>query len=88
MARTDDGVELIVGCRWDAHAGPVVVVGLGGIYTELLGDVRIALAPTDESTVEGLLRSLRGASLLYGISRPAAGRCCRRPAGPPSPSPG
>lgn len=67
MARTDDGVELIVGCRWDAHAGPVVVVGLGGIYTELLGDVRIALAPTDESTVEGLLRSLRGASLLYGI---------------------
>ncbi|HSL96446.1 MAG TPA: acetate--CoA ligase family protein, partial [Thermoleophilia bacterium] len=36
MAPVADGVELIVGCRWDPHFGPVVLVGLGGLYAELL----------------------------------------------------
>ena len=42
---TEGGVELIVGCRRDPRFGPLVLVGLGGIYAELLRDVRVALAP-------------------------------------------
>jgi acetate---CoA ligase (ADP-forming) len=66
MAALDGGAELIVGCRRDARFGPVALVGLGGIYAEILRDVAVALAPIDELTAEALLRSLRGAPLLLG----------------------
>ena len=39
------GAELIVGCRCDPRFGPIVLVGLGGIYAELLRDVAVTLAP-------------------------------------------
>jgi hypothetical protein len=72
MAPVDEGVELIVGCRQDPRFGPVVLVGLGGLYTELLRDVRTALAPIDEAEAEKLVRELRGAPLLTGLrGRPA-----------------
>jgi len=66
MARLQDGVELIAGVRWDPRFGPVVLVGLGGVHTETLGDVRLALGPLDTDGAEALLRSLRGAPLLLG----------------------
>ena len=66
MAPLPDGVELIVGCRWDERFGPLVTVGLGGLYTELLADTRTALAPVDELVAERLLLELRGAALLRG----------------------
>jgi acyl-CoA synthetase (NDP forming) len=59
-------VELIVGARWDQGFGPVVLVGLGGIYAETLRDAAVALAPVDEDGALDLLRSLRGAPLLLG----------------------
>ncbi len=61
-----EGVELIVGAKRDLRFGAVVLVGLGGVYAEILDDVAVALAPIDESTAERLIRSLRGASLLDG----------------------
>jgi succinyl-CoA synthetase beta subunit len=66
MAPLGEGVELIVGCRRDARFGPILLVGLGGLYAELLEDVVAALAPADVLQVESLLRSLRGADLLTG----------------------
>jgi acyl-CoA synthetase (NDP forming) len=66
MAPLGDGVELIVGARWDARFGPIVLVGLGGVYTELFRDAAVALAPVDDTEAERLLRSLRGAQLLLG----------------------
>jgi hypothetical protein len=60
------GVELIVGCRRDPRFGPLVLVGLGGIYAELLHDVRLALAPAGADELEALLLSLRGADVLTG----------------------
>jgi len=66
MVDTAAGVELLVGCRQDARFGPLLTVGLGGIYTELLADTRTALAPVDEATATRLLRALRGAPLLDG----------------------
>jgi len=66
MAPVDEGVELIVGAKRDPRFGAVVLVGLGGVYAELLNDVAVALAPVGEHEAERLLRSLRGAPLLAG----------------------
>lgn len=72
MAPLADGVELILGARVDPRFGPVALVGLGGIYAEVLKDVAVELAPVDLAGAERLLRSLRGAPLLTGArGRPA-----------------
>jgi succinyl-CoA synthetase beta subunit len=66
MAASVDGIELIVGVRRDPSFGPVVVIGMGGVYAELLDDVAVALAPLSQEVTEQLIRSLRGAPLLVG----------------------
>jgi acyl-CoA synthetase (NDP forming) len=72
MAPVADGIELIVGARRDPRFGPVALVGLGGIYAELLGDVGVALAPLDRGEAMRLLESLQGAALLEGARGRAA----------------
>jgi acyl-CoA synthetase (NDP forming) len=57
---------MIVGCRRDPRFGPLVLVGLGGVYAEVLRDVAVTLAPADPDELERLIRSLRGAALLTG----------------------
>jgi len=59
------GVELIVAARADAIV-PALVVGLGGVWTEVLTDVAIVPLPATAARIEGALRSLRGAPLLTG----------------------
>lgn len=66
MVDASAGAELIVGCRRDPRFGPLVLVGLGGVYAELLRDVAVALAPAGADELEELLRSLRGAGVLTG----------------------
>ncbi len=66
QADTTRGVELIVGSRLDPRFGPVLAVGLGGVFTEVLDDVAVALGPVSTATATALLRSLRGAPLLTG----------------------
>jgi acyl-CoA synthetase (NDP forming) len=66
MAPVADGVELLIGARWAARFGPVVLAGLGGLYTETLRDVAVAMAPLDEAGARRLLLSLRAAPLLLG----------------------
>jgi len=71
-APVEEGIELIVGSRRDPRFGPVTLVGMGGLYTEVLGDVAVALAPIGEDEAERLICSLRGAPLLLGArGRPA-----------------
>ena len=60
------GVELIAGCRWTAAGGPLALVGAGGVYTEVFGDTRTALAPVGEAVAAGLIGRLRVAALLHG----------------------
>jgi acyl-CoA synthetase (NDP forming) len=72
MADLSRGVEVIVGVRQDPRFGPVAMVGLGGVFTEVLADVAFALAPVSEAAARGMLLSLRGAPLLRGArGRPA-----------------
>ena len=58
------GQELIVGARRDPAWGPVLVAGLGGVWTEALGDVRLIPARASPARIEAALRSLRAARLL------------------------
>ncbi|HWE13098.1 MAG TPA: acetate--CoA ligase family protein [Solirubrobacteraceae bacterium] len=67
MAPLADGVELLIGARWDARFGPVALAGAGGIHAEVLRDTAVALAPVDEAEAEAMLRSLRIAPLLLGM---------------------
>jgi acyl-CoA synthetase (NDP forming) len=66
MESADDGFELIVGVRRDPRFGPILLVGAGGLYAELLRDTAVALAPVEPDEAERLLRSLACAPILAG----------------------
>lgn len=60
------GTELIAGISRDPVFGPVVMVGMGGIYAEVLRDVALQPAPVSEAQAEAMIRSLRLFPLLDG----------------------
>ncbi len=60
------GVEVAVGALRDPVFGPVVMVGLGGIWIEVLADVAFALAPLDRRDARELLDRLQGRRVLDG----------------------
>jgi succinyl-CoA synthetase beta subunit len=61
----EPGLELLVAARRDAVV-PALVLGLGGVWTELLDDVAIVPLPASAARVERALRALRAAPLLTG----------------------
>jgi acetate---CoA ligase (ADP-forming) len=61
------GLELIAGMRRDPQFGPIVVVGLGGVLTEVLDDVVLGLAPLSPAMAASMLAGLRGARVLDGV---------------------
>jgi acyl-CoA synthetase (NDP forming) len=60
------GVELLVGVVTDPAWGQVLAVGLGGVWTEILGDTALIVLPADRELILASLRGLRGAPLLDG----------------------
>lgn len=69
------GRELVVGMVRDPQFGPCVMFGLGGIYTEILGDVTFRPAPLGESDAEEMIGEIRGHKILGAIrGMPAADR--------------
>jgi acyl-CoA synthetase (NDP forming) len=58
------GVEIVVGARRDPAWGPTLMIGLGGVFTEALKDVRFLPADSHPATIEAELTKLRGAKLL------------------------
>ncbi|MEV7005091.1 acetate--CoA ligase family protein [Streptosporangium sp. NPDC051022] len=61
------GVELVAGVRRDPVWGAVVVVGLGGVFVEVLRDVAIRALPVTADDVADMLAGLRGRALLDGV---------------------
>ena len=61
-----DGLEVIVGASVDPAFGPVVMVGLGGVHTEILKDVSFRLAPIERFDAVEMIEELRGYQLLLG----------------------
>jgi hypothetical protein len=66
MVDSTNGVEIIVGITQDQRFGAVLLVGLGGVLTEVLKDSVLALAPVDAESAREMLLSLKGAPLLMG----------------------
>ncbi len=61
------GVELMVGAKRDPGWGTVLLLGLGGIWVEALGDVQLLAGTADEAQIRDALGNLRAAKLLAGI---------------------
>jgi 3-hydroxypropionyl-CoA synthetase (ADP-forming) len=61
------GVELIVGIQNDPQFGPVIMVGLGGIMTEVMKDVAFRMLPITTSDAKSMLNELKGSALLKGF---------------------
>ena len=58
--------EVIAGVRIDPLAGPIVVVGVGGVLAEIYGDVSIRLAPVDQEDALAMLGEVKGLAPLFG----------------------
>jgi len=61
------GTEVLIGARTDPQYGPFLMVGLGGIFVEVLKDVSIRLLPVDEREAREMLKELRGYKVLEGV---------------------
>jgi acyl-CoA synthetase (NDP forming) len=61
------GTEVLIGARTDPQYGPFLMVGLGGIFVEVLKDVAIRLLPVDEGEARTMLQELRGYKILEGV---------------------
>jgi acetyltransferase len=61
------GVEIIVGTMLDATFGPMIMVGFGGITTELFKDVVYRPAPVSAAEAAAMLAELKAAPLLNGF---------------------
>jgi acyl-CoA synthetase (NDP forming) len=63
---SSNGLELMVGAKRDAKWGPVLMVGLGGVWVEVLKDVRLLTAGMDREAITTELRLLKASRLLDG----------------------
>jgi acetyltransferase len=61
------GHELILGVAKDPQFGPLVMVGLGGIYVEAFRDVAFRLVPMTPRDAATMLRELKAYRLLSGV---------------------
>jgi len=66
MPSLRSGVEVLMGARLSTHFGPVVVIGRGGIWTEMEDDTATFVGQIDETEFETRLRRLRCAPMLFG----------------------
>jgi acyl-CoA synthetase (NDP forming) len=60
------GVEVLIGVVQEPVFGPLVVFGLGGVATEVLGDHSARLTPLTDADADELIRSVRAAPMLLG----------------------
>ena len=61
------GVEMIVGVSRDPDFGPMLAVGTGGVFVEVLDDAVLSPVPVDAVEAREILRGLRGRRLLDGV---------------------
>jgi acetyltransferase len=67
------GVEVIVGVKYDAQLGPMLIFGSGGVTVEVYGDVAMRHCPLTRSEALEMVGEVKGAKLLRGFrGKPAA----------------
>ena len=61
------GVECLLGISRDDQLGPTLVMGLGGVFVEILADVQIRIPPISAAEARRALESLKGAKVFSGV---------------------
>jgi 3-hydroxypropionyl-CoA synthetase (ADP-forming) len=61
------GAELIVGLQNDPQFGPIIMVGIGGIYTEVFKDVAFRVLPITKEDAVSMMEDLKGKQILKGF---------------------
>jgi len=61
------GKEMIIGSKLEPGFGPVIMLGMGGIYVEVLKDVTFRLAPVTDREADGMIASIKTQRLLQGV---------------------
>ncbi len=61
------GKELIIGSKLEPGFGPVIMLGMGGIYVEVLKDVTFRLAPVTDKEADDMINSIKTKKLLEGV---------------------
>ncbi len=61
------GKEIILGCKQEPGMGPVIMLGMGGIYVEVLKDVTFRLAPVSDREANDMIASIKTQKLLEGV---------------------
>jgi 3-hydroxypropionyl-CoA synthetase (ADP-forming) len=62
-----EGAELIVGLQNDPQFGPIIMVGIGGIYTEVFKDVAFRVLPITKQDALSMIEELKGKKILEGF---------------------
>ncbi|AFZ70904.1 acyl-CoA synthetase (NDP forming) [Caldisphaera lagunensis DSM 15908] len=60
------GNEIIVGSKFDENFGPIVLFGLGGIYTEVIGDVSMRMSPITDCDAREMIDEIKSVKILEG----------------------
>lgn len=63
----EQGVEVIIGTKYDDQFGPVIMFGLGGVMVEVIKDVSFRVLPLSRMAARAMLNEIKGAPLLNGI---------------------
>jgi len=61
------GTEVILGARCDPQFGPFIVVGMGGVFVDIIEDVALRLLPVSEDEAAAMLRELKGFRIFEGF---------------------
>ncbi len=61
------GKELIIGSKLEPGFGPVIMLGMGGIYVEVIKDVTFKLAPVTDKEADDMIASIKTQKLLQGV---------------------
>ena len=66
IQKQEQGIQIIMGAKRDPVFGPIVMFGLGGIFTEVLKDVSFRLAPINKKEAEEMIKEIKGYKILIG----------------------
>jgi len=66
IQRYINGIHLIIGAKENPTFGNIIIFGLGGIFTEVLNDTSIRLAPVDKAEALSMIQEIKSYKILQG----------------------
>ena len=67
MINIGAGIEVIAGMKNDPILGPAIVVGLGGIFVEIIKEIVCRIAPLTQNDVVDMVKSIKGYPIFEGV---------------------